>query len=190
MDKLSDSIIIRDVLTGNTSRYSVLVDKYKNKIFTLAYHIILNREDAEELAQDTFVKAFIALPSFKEQSSFATWLYRIAVNTVLNKKKLKKWRTVDINEYANEEPNDQVYSLLQQYETSDLRKFIQLALHDLRDDERICITLFYLNELPVTDINDLTGLTVANIKVLLHRGRKHLHEKLARLLNKEIENLH
>lgn len=189
MDNLTDSVIIDDVLAGNTATYRILVNKYRNKVFTLVYHIILNREDAEEVAQDSFIKAFTALHSFKNQSSFATWLYRIAVNTALNKKKLKKLTIVDIAEHSNEETNNDCYALLQQCETSDKKKFIQVALHALRDEERICITLFYLSELTVNEIHELTGITAANIKVLLHRGRKHLYDKLACLLNKEMNNL-
>ncbi|HXL57789.1 MAG TPA: RNA polymerase sigma factor [Chitinophagaceae bacterium] len=189
MNNHTDQVIIKEVLAGNTAAYTALVNRYRNMVFTLAYNIILNREDAEEVAQDIFVKAFNALRSFKEQSAFSTWLYRIVVNTALNKKKLRRFTTVDIAEQITSEEQENVYSLLQQHISRDQKKYIQLAMNALRDDERICMTMFYLNELPVNEIHELTGISVANIKVILHRGRKHLYDQLHGLLKTEIKNL-
>jgi len=185
----TDELVIKKVLKGDSAAYGALVTKYSNMIFTLAYNIILNREDAEEVAQDVFLKAFKALPSFKKQSAFSTWLYRIVVNVALNKKKLKKFITADINEEITTEEDYTIYSLLEQYESRDQKKFIQLAMSTLREDERICITMFYLNELSVSEIHELTEISIANIKVLLHRGRKHLYAQLNNLLKTEIKNL-
>lgn len=185
----TDELIITRILKGDSAAYGALVTKYSNMVFTLAYNIILNREDAEEVAQDAFLKAFNALPSFKKQSTFPTWLYRIVVNVALNKKKLKKFIVADINEEITTEEDYKIYPLLEQYESRDQKKFIQLAISALREDERICITMFYLNELSVSEIHELTEISVANIKVLLHRGRKHLYAQLNNLLKTEIKNL-
>lgn len=185
----TDELIITRILKGDSAAYGALVTKYSNMVFTLAYNIILNREDAEEVAQDAFLKAFNALPSFKKQSTFPTWLYRIVVNVALNKKKLKKFIVADINEEITTEEDYKIYPLLEQYESRDQKKFIQLAMSALREDERICITMFYLNELSVSEIHELTQISVANIKVLLHRGRKHLYAQLNNLLKTEIKNL-
>jgi RNA polymerase sigma factor (sigma-70 family) len=185
----TDELIITKVLEGDTAAYSALVTKYSNMVLTLAYNIILNREDAEEVVQDAFLKAFNALSSFKKQSAFSTWLYRIVVNVALNKKKLKKFITADIDEEITTGEDYNIYSLLEQYENKDQKKFIQLAMSALREDERVCITMFYLNELSVWEIHELTGISIANIKVLLHRGRKHLYAELNDLLKTEIKNL-
>ena len=88
----------------------------------------------------------------------------------------------------NEQQED-IYSLLEQYENSDRKKFVQLALEHLKDDERLCITMYYLNELQVSEIHELTGISSANIKVLLYRGRKNLYHQLKKLLKAEINNL-
>ena len=157
-------------------------------VFTLAYNIILNREDAEEVAQDVFVKAFTSLSGFKQQSKFSTWLYRITVNTALNKKKLQKLITVDMEEQASADEQVDDTVLLPQ-ENKDMKQFIQQAMRALPDNERICITMFYLNELSVNEIGELTGITASNIKVLLHRGRKHLYTELNKLLKTELNNL-
>lgn len=189
MNNQEDRLIINKILAGDIAAYSVLVDRYRNMVFTLAYNILLSKEDAEEIAQDAFVKAFAALQSFKNQSAFATWLYRIVVNTALNKKKLQKFIILDIEEQSVSEEDQQAYPLLQQCESEDQKKFIQLAMSALREEERICITLFYLNELSVNEIQGLTGITTANIKVLLHRGRKHLYDQLNVLLKTETRGL-
>ena len=189
MSNKTDHEIIHDIKAGNNAAYNVLVNKYKNMVFTLAYNIVLNKEDAEELAQDAFIKAFYALPSFKERSLFSTWLYRIVLNTSLNKKKLRKIKMVVGEEEAIDEMYSDMNALLMQQEKSDRKKFIQLAMRLLKEDERLCITLFYFNELSADEINELTGLSVSSIKVLLHRGRKNLYNQLSILLKKEVNHL-
>ena len=189
MNSLTDKLVIDLILAGNSNAYTVLVNRYKDKVFTLAHTILLNREEAEEVAQDAFVKAFFALNNFKREAAFGTWLYRIVINTALNKKKLKKLFTADIASVTTgDEPTD-LNHLLQRYENKDLKKFIGLAIEKLKEDERICIALFYLNELQVNEIVELTGMTAANIKVILYRGRKHLYEALQALLKKEMNDL-
>jgi RNA polymerase sigma factor (sigma-70 family) len=185
----TDQEIINDVLAGNITAYHHLVSKYRNMVFTLVYNILLNKEDAEEIAQDTFVKAYTALKSFKGKSTFSTWLYRIAVNAALNKKKIKTFSISPIEKHIEDEEYHDIDSLLSQCENKDCRKYVQLALAHLKDDERLCITLYYLNELQVSEIQVFTGISSANIKVLLFRGRKNLYRKLKQLLKEEINNL-
>jgi RNA polymerase sigma-70 factor (ECF subfamily) len=182
----NDQITINKVLGGDMAAYSELVNRYSSMVFTLAYNIVLNREDAEEVAQDSFVKAFSSLQSFKQQSRFSTWLYRIVVNTALNKKKLRKLITVGITEQLTEE---ELAYTLPQYEKEDMQVFVQHAISRLPHSERICITMFYINELSVNEIGELTGITTANIKVLLHRGRKHMYDELNSLLKTELNDL-
>ncbi len=191
MNHMTDSEIIHHVLAGNTAAFSVLVDRYKDKAFILAYNIVMGREDAEEVTQDAFIKAFKGMKSFKELSAFSTWLYRIVANTALNKRKTKKITFIDINHYNGEEDyyDSNFHEVWQHEDAGDKKKIIQQALHALRDEERICLTLFYINELSVADIQELTNLTIANIKIILHRGRKHLYEQLVKLLGKEINSL-
>ena len=177
------------VLAGNTAMYSLLINRYKNKVFSLAYAIVSNREDAEEIAQDVFVKAFKGLPSFKERSSFSTWMYRIVVNTALNKKKLKKLVTVEDTDYIKQDESFKLESLTAYLKTDDQKKFIRMALDALNEQEKLCLTFFYLSELSIKEIQEITGIPKSNIKVLLFRGRKHLYEELNKLLKSEVKNL-
>lgn len=186
MNHTTDQEIINNVLAGAIAAYSELVDRYSNMVFTLAYNIVLNREDAEEIAQDVFVKVSTSLRSFKQESKFATWLYRIVVNTALNKKKLRKLAIIDIDG----EPIEDLTAdyALPLYENKNMHQFVQHAVSTLPGNERICITMFYLNELSVNEIGELTGITIANIKVLLHRGRKHLYDALNNVLKTELND--
>ena len=189
MTDQSEQIIINKVVAGDAQAFSVLVNRYKDMAVVLAYNILLNREDAEEVAQDAFVKAYRSLHSFKADARFSTWLFRIVVNTALNKRKLKKHYPVEIsNTIAAELPAD-INSVFAKQITSEHRKHIQVALKALNTNERLCITLYYLNELSVEEIYELTGISTSNIKVLLYRGRKTLYAALHRHLKNEITNL-
>jgi RNA polymerase sigma factor (sigma-70 family) len=185
----SEQIIIRDIVAGDAQAFSVLVNRYKDMAVLLAYNILLNREDAEEVAQDSFVKAYSSLHSFKADARFSTWLYRIIVNTALNKRKLKKHYPVEISDTIAAELPADVNSIFATQITSEHRKHIQVALKSLSTNERLCITLYYLNELSVEEIYELTGISTSNIKVLLYRGRKNMYAALHRHLKNEITNL-
>ncbi|CAN5605459.1 RNA polymerase sigma factor [soil metagenome] len=187
MTNNNDLLVIQKVLAGEVHAYATLVDRYKDMAVSLAYNILLNREDAEEVAQDAFVKAYSALNAFKATAKFSTWLYRILVNTALNKKKLKKYDTVSINYSLHEDivANDDDFQQL----TYANKKHIQIALQTISDNERICISLYYLDELSVEEIHEITHITTSNIKVLLYRGRKSLYAALQQLLKNEISDL-
>jgi RNA polymerase sigma-70 factor (ECF subfamily) len=186
---LKEQLIIQNIVAGDADAFAVLVNAYKDMAVILAYNILLNQEDAEEIAQDAFVKAYSSLASFKAGSKFSTWLYRIVVNTALNKKKLKKHRTIEITELPDDEQPAVVHTIPATQVTAEHRKHIQLGLRSINDNERLCITLYYLNELSVEEIHDLTGITISNIKVLLYRGRKNLYTALHRHLKSEVTNL-
>jgi RNA polymerase sigma-70 factor (ECF subfamily) len=184
----NDLIIIARVLKGEITAYSLLVDTYKDLALTLAYNIVLNKEDAEEIVQDAFVKAFVALKTFKGDSKFSTWFYRIVVNASLNKKKSKKFNSNAIDEHIEEEIAKPSFEMVK-YSNAEQKKFIKVALTALVEPERICLTMYYLNELSVDEIHALTGFSVSNIKVLLYRGRKHLYGRLHDILKDEVHHL-
>ena len=87
----NDQIIIDQILEGDTNAFSVLVDRYKDLVFTLAIRMVKNREEAEEVSQDTFIKVYKSLSKFKGNSKFSTWIYKVAYNTCLDRlKKIKR----------------------------------------------------------------------------------------------------
>ena len=183
-----EQIIIKNVLAGDTRPYAILVNTYKDMAVLLSYNILLNQEDAEEVAQDAFVKAYTALPSYKGDARFSTWLFRIVINASLNKKRVNKHQWMEITAAAGELPFD-IHSIPTGQITGEHRKHIQAALQSLNLNERLCISLFYLNELSIEEIRGVTGLSASNIKVLLHRGRKNLYTALCQHLKSEITNI-
>ncbi len=190
MTKEEEQIIIQNIVAGTAQQFALLVDAYKDMAVVLAYNILGNQQDAEEAAQDAFVKAYTALSSFKQDARFATWLYRIVVNTALNKKKPQKpYVAIATDAHLNGELSSGTGHLFATHITKEHRKHIQAALQCLPTHERLCITLYYLNEMAVEEIRVLTGISTSNIKVLLHRGRKNLYAALHRQLQQEITNL-
>ena len=189
MTKEEEQIIIKNIVAGNAQQFALLVDAYKDMAIVLAYNILLNQQDAEEAAQDAFVKAYTALSSFKQDARFSTWLYRIVVNTALNKKKPQKAYVATTDALLNDKLPSGSSNLFATHITKEHRKHIQAALQCLNANERLCITLYYLNEMAVEEIRELTGITASNIKVLLHRGRKNLYAVLHQQLQHEITNL-
>jgi RNA polymerase sigma-70 factor (ECF subfamily) len=184
-----EQIIIKNVIAGQVQEFAVLVNTYKDMVVLLAYNILLNQEDSEEVAQDAFVKAYTALHSFKADARFSTWLYRIVVNTALNKKKLKRYYSIEITQAMVEEQSLDINNIQITQITAEHRKHIQLALQSLNVNERLCMTLYYLNELTIEEIHQQTGISTSNIKVLLYRGRKNLYTALHKHLKGEITNL-
>ena len=102
MTTISDQYYIDQIIAGNTNVFSVLVDRYKDLVFTLTLRMLKNREEAEEVAQDTFVKAYTSLDRFKGDSKFSTWIYKIAYHASLDriKKNKKYFNDVEINEFT------------------------------------------------------------------------------------------
>jgi RNA polymerase sigma factor (sigma-70 family) len=185
----NEQLVIKNVIAGDAQAFAVLVNTYKDMAVLLAYNILLNQEDAEEVAQDAFIKAYTSLDSFKADARFSTWLYRIVVNTALNKKKVKKQHYLELTGEMSEELPSVMDAIQALQFTSEHRKHIQSALQALRINERLCITLYYLNELSVEEVHELTGISNSNIKVLLYRGRKNLYMALHKHLKHEITNL-
>ena len=155
--------IIQDVLEGKTSLYEYFLDKYGQQVFTLIVRIVASQEDAEELTQDTFLKAFRHLSSFKAESNFSTWIYRIAYNTAISAVRKKKYDLFEqIDDTLNDESEEQIAKL-------------NKAMKKLDADERAVITLFYMEDKPVSEIALILGMTESNTKVKLHRIRKKLY---------------
>ena len=175
MTNKNDQLNINKVINGNSNAFANLVDNYKNMVFSLAFKMTKNREEAEEVSQDTFIKAYKNLKSFKGDSKFSTWLYRIAYHACLdNLKKNKKHNTsFEINEVTFNQIKS-VEDTLQTIERKERAQILDDCLLQLQDDERSLIWMFYYEELSLKEIIEVTSMSEANIKVKLHRARKKL----------------
>ncbi|TRX52034.1 RNA polymerase sigma factor [Fulvivirga sp. M361] len=180
MDHINDDIILDKILAGDNSQYKILINKYKDYAFTLAYNILNHREEAEEAAQDSFVKAFRHLPKFNRKAKFSTWLYKIVTNTAITYCRKQKVKKEDIDRIAGigEVP-------VSELELADRKKFIRRALALLNEQDRSVISLFYLKELSLEEIAEVTGIKGNLVKVKLHRARKKLAKYMKLILQEE-----
>jgi len=186
-NKLSDKELINLIAKNHPRAMSCLVDRYKRMVFTLSYRILKNQLDAEEAAQDTFVKAFNALSTFRFDCKFSTWLYRICYNNAISKSRVYKPVQVDI-ETRFDVPSETT-SALDSLSANDRTKYLSKAMEMLDPDESAILTLFYAEGNNINEIVTITGLTESNIKVKLHRGRKKLYTHLEVLLKEEVTML-
>jgi len=190
MSSTKDQIYIDEVLQGNTSSYNYLVNNYKDMVYTIAVKIVRNREDAEEVAQDSFIKAFQKLNSFKGESKFSTWLYTIVYRTAISKIRKKTIETTDIDEFVtNNHSVDFSFPQMDLLKEEEQKKYVKHAIDSLPELDALLITLFYLNENTFDEIIEITGLTKTNIKVRLFRARKKLYKELSQILDTELKTI-
>lgn len=174
MRNLSDREIIDSVKKGNTSDYSIIINRYKNKAFSMLKRMLEDELDAEEILQDCFLKAYNALENFKGESKFSTWFYRIVYNTALTKLSSQK-RKIETEMSSVEEH----FNLISSYnsdevEKKDLKILIRETLNKLPERYSAIITLFYLNEMSIEEISEVMQISVSNVKVMLYRARNEL----------------
>lgn len=184
MSTLEDQHYINLITQGDSNAFAVLVDRYKNMIFTLALKMVKNREEAEEVAQDTFIKIYNSLSKFKGDSKFSTWTYKIAYNTCLDrlKKSKKEENNISIDEFSSHliKTMDNALSAL---EDKERKQTIQNCLNLLPRDDNFLLTLFYFDDQSLEEIGKIMDISANNAKVKLFRGR----QKLAVILKKQLE---
>lgn len=167
--------IIKKVLQGNTHEYEYFLDRYGKQVFSLIVRIVTSEEDAEELTQDVFMKAFEQLKTFKAESSFSTWIYRIAYNTAISATRKSSRNTLTMDDQYLQQVRDEEVDGLFDSEDEELTDKLYNAMQKLSMEERTLLTLFYYEDKPLAEVAEVMGLTEANVKVRLHRTRKKLY---------------
>lgn len=184
MEEKDDKYYIEEVLNGNSGAFRFLVDKYKDLSYTLAFRMAGNREDAEEISQDAFVKVYRSLKSFRGNAKFSTWLYRIIYNTAISRLRIKK-RYVLTEDVAVAKGNEADMDDGEAYSEKEERmRALESALDTLPHDEKFILQLYYYQETPVRELAAATGLSEANVKVKLYRARKKLQESIHLIMNR------
>ncbi len=177
---LSDTEIISQVLLGNTQAYARLVHRYQDYVFTLSMRMVKNREVAEELAQDVFIKAFRHLASFRAEAKFSTWLFTIANNTCITHLRKKKPEIHSLEHEkvlaAAEQKNEGPAVILAEQKSK--QEMVRKAVSLLGADDAQIITLFYHAEQSLEEIARILGVEPNTAKVRLHRARSRLKEKI------------
>lgn len=190
-NKLSDLELITEVLAGKQASYAELIKRHKSYVFTLALRMVKNREDAEEVAQDCFVKAYRSLAAFQQQSKFSTWLYRIVFNTAMTFLRKKRLETDSIDDEGTQ---IQLANAISDFraDTVELQSkyaYLNKAIAQLLPDDAAIITLFYQGEQSLEEIARALNMEANTVKVKLHRARQRLKVQLERTLQHEVKEL-
>jgi RNA polymerase sigma-70 factor (ECF subfamily) len=187
MDYKGDIFYIGKILEGNSNAFSFIVDRHKNKAYNLAFRMCGSHEEAEELAQDSFLKAYRSLKSFKLKCSFSTWLYRIVYNTTISHIRIKRKGILSLEDFpadatdfiginTNEEEAEKEYR----------NSVVNFALQKINEDERGLISLYYYDEMSTEEISEVTGISKSNIKVKLFRARQKMLEIIEKVEKKKL----
>ena len=187
MDYKGDIYYIEQILAGNNNSFSYIVDQHKNKAYNLAFRICGNHEEAEEIAQDSFLKAYRSLKSFKMKSSFSTWLYRIVYNTSISHVRIKKKGVLSLEDFPADATdfigsNSSEEEAEKEYRSS----LVNFALQKVTEEERGLISLYYYEEMNTDEISEITGISKSNIKVKLFRARQKMQEIIEKTEKKRL----
>jgi len=186
-----EQLYIQKVIEGDLSKFSYFIENYKDMAFSIAFRITNNTEDAEEVVQDSFLKAFKSLKEFRRDSKFSTWFYKIVVNNSLTKIKSRKQEVqdIDIDKVSNQliENVESVYTNLT---AADQKHYINIALEELISEDRLLLTLYYLNENTIDEVSEISGIKAENVKMKLHRARKKMFIILNQKLKTETQNIY
>ncbi|CAL2075872.1 sigma-70 family RNA polymerase sigma factor [Tenacibaculum sp. 190524A05c] len=186
---INDQTYIEKTLNGDTNAFAFLVNNYKVMVFSLAMKMLKSREEAEEISQDTFIKAYKNLSKFKGDSKFSTWLYKIAYRSCLDslKKNREKYHTDTIDEITINKINS-TDNILEEISRKERAVIIKECLDKLPEEERTILWMFYYDELSLKEILEITDLSESNLKVKLHRARKRLLTVVKNNVEPEIIN--
>ncbi|MBE9467088.1 MAG: sigma-70 family RNA polymerase sigma factor [Bacteroidetes bacterium] len=183
-----DSIYIKMVLSGDTEAFRYFVTTYKDYAFSLSYSLVKNQYSAEEVVQESFIKSFENLASFRKDAKFKTWFGRIVINESLRKLDLKKRETLSVDNVL-ENTIESVENSLQSLVKKEQTILITTVFESMQANESLVLELFYLKENSIIEIVELTGWSKSKIKMLLLRGRKSFYYKLNKMLKFELEEI-
>ncbi|MCU4155379.1 sigma-70 family RNA polymerase sigma factor [Carboxylicivirga sp. A043] len=177
-----EDIYIKKVIEGDEQGYRYFIRRYQDMAFSIAVSVVKDEFLAEEVVQESFMKAFEKMHMFKRQSKFSTWLYRIIVNIAFRKlDKEKKWKNEPLVSVADTIEENTFDAL----ESDERKYYINEALSRLSANESLALRLFYLEELSLKEVKDVTGWSTSKVKVVIHRARKSFYSQLNALLKNE-----
>lgn len=178
---------VKAIQDGDSQEFSKLVETYKNLVFTVAIRMLKNTEEAEEVAQDTFIKVFKSIKNFKGDSKFSTWIYRITYNTCLDKlKKTKKAQMISsLDTITNMEVVD-LNTVLDDIEREERSKLLKKCMEMLSPSDCALLSFFYFEEKNLNELSKILNLTENTVKVRLFRARGRLASIVKEKLNPEI----
>ena len=185
----NDDYYIQKTLAGDTKSFGILVEKYQTMVFSMAVKMLKHKEEAEEVAQDTFIKAYRSLATFSGTSKLSTWLYRIAYNTCLDriKRNSKYNNNIEIDAISSDELSSAT-SIYEEIERKERSVIIKECMNQLSEEDRVILHLFYFDEQNLKEIKEVLSISESNIKVKLFRARKRLFTIFKNSVEHEIFN--
>ena len=190
--ELTDTEIIKRVLQGEQALFAQLVQRYQQYVFTLVSRFTASREDAEEISQDIFVKAYRSLADFRGEAKFSTWLYtvvRTSCITFLRKKRLDTTSLDNERTFLQLDGKESGFKA-NAVERKSRHAMVNAAIHMLSPDDSQVLTLFYKGEQTLEEIGRIMGLDPNTVKVKLHRARNRLKEKMEKHFSYALQELH
>ena len=166
----SEKEIIAAVQEGEYRSFAVLVDSYQHMLYTLCFNMLKDKERAEEITQDAFMKAYTNIRSYRGDSKFSTWIYKIAYHSCLTE--LRKIKV--INSELNDQDHSEQMNAHQIMEDEERKAQVGLAMDEMKTEDRTVLQLFYLQEQSIKEIVEITGWTESKVKVKLHRSKARL----------------
>lgn len=185
MSKESISILIKKAIAGDQKAYESLLKRYRNGIYNMIYQMIKNREEAEDLVQETFIKAFNSLDSYNDEYAFSTWLYKIAFNHSIDAIRKKKLRTFPLDKpirlpdgEVHHEIRDETLTPEKDFLFSEKKKRIQQTIDALPERYRTAIILRHREERSYEEISEILKIPLGTVKARIFRAREILKKKL------------
>ena len=179
-----DSAYIQRVLNGSTDDFRYFIRKYKDLAFSVAVSVVKNEFDAEEVVQESFIKAFQNLKSFRGKSDFKTWFYRILVNEAF--KRIRKTKKEFILSESDNVPDpEDICNSFRGLNEEEQKLLVSESLQRIPPKECLILQLFYFEGSSLGEISNITGWSEGNVKVMLHRARKHLLKVVNAAMEKE-----
>ncbi|MEX0332101.1 MAG: sigma-70 family RNA polymerase sigma factor [Puniceicoccaceae bacterium] len=187
----SDAAVVQRVQNGDVAAFDILVRKYRERLYGIIYNLTSNREDAADLTQEAFIKAFSSINRFKGKSAFFTWLYRIGVNTALSHMKRNRFRRFFSLEHIQEEgSNAQILETLAAKHKSEkgallseLQEKLNEAMQKLSPKHRTVVVLFEIEGLSHQEIADIVGCSVGTVRSRLHYAKQQLQADLKHFID-------
>jgi RNA polymerase sigma-70 factor (ECF subfamily) len=184
-----DAKLIDLVLDGDSAAYGLLVRRYQDRLFTALMHVASSRDEAEDVVQDAFIQAYLKLSSFERQSSFYTWLYRIAFNTAISRRRRKRVEASveQAKDATGDEPADHSERPHDRLLREERATIIQRALGELSEDHRVILVLREMEGCDYEEISQILDLPVGTVRSRLHRARLQLKEQLTGVLDEPMD---
>jgi RNA polymerase sigma-70 factor, ECF subfamily len=181
--------LIKAILRGETHRYAHLVECYKDRGLALAQGILGAREEAEEVLQDAFLRAFQGLNDFRGDSRFGTWFYRILYNLCLTKLRRRRRGVVSLDDESHPgdpELADESADVLDQMGEEEMHELVAEEVNRLPERFRVPLMLFFINEQSYEEIESVTGMPLGTVKTNIHRAKARVRSSLMARLGKEM----